>query len=497
LDTMHNRPINAPDYNEFSPQADFHRLTDKEGRLAWTNAPARKLTFDFSADGYMRANEITVQPDGEEHEIKLLSAVVISGCVRDESTGELIPKFRIATGWPQKNFLDGSIGAQFANVDSYWSTHNGGAYKLSLGDPVIYGIDNPGYMLKFEAEGYAPFISRVIAPGEGQIQMDVKLRQAAGTSVTVLGLDGRPVVGADVGLVSKGARLRLIPGGFSRDEGEPHLRVTDDKGQFQLQGDDSITRVVVATDSGYGEATPSQLKASSTLYLLPWGRLEGDYSSGGQPVQSESFILQFPGYDSETLGFDFIRYQAATDSHGHFTFKQAPAGALKLVHLVHVHPNGSQYDPIKDVQIESGKTTSVTLGGSGYTVRAHLQWPRGLSSESAEHLLVSLNTPIPDALMEASKNRATAATLEGSPEVAEYEKTAKHFPMSITGDSTIQANNVPAGDYQIMIVAILKEAKEALMQTAKVTVPADAPSGVVDAGEIALNAPKQSPVTGN
>ena len=34
---------------------------------------------------------------------------------------------------------------------------------------------NPGYMLRFEAEGYAPFLSRTIKEEEGEVQLDVIL----------------------------------------------------------------------------------------------------------------------------------------------------------------------------------------------------------------------------------------------------------------------------------------------------------------------------------
>jgi len=53
------------------------------------------------------------------------------------------------------------------------------------------------FMFKFEAEGYAPFVSRVVRNDEGEVRLNVKLRAAAKRDYCLLP-DGSPAAGADV-----------------------------------------------------------------------------------------------------------------------------------------------------------------------------------------------------------------------------------------------------------------------------------------------------------
>ena len=68
------------------------------------------------------------------------------------------------------------------------------------------GTENRGYILKFMADGYASFVSRVFGPDEGDVELNVTLRRAVIATVTAYNPNGQPATDADVGLVSPGAR---------------------------------------------------------------------------------------------------------------------------------------------------------------------------------------------------------------------------------------------------------------------------------------------------
>ena len=283
LDTMHQRPINAQDYGAVAVQADFNKTTDADGRMVWSNAPDAELEFDIAAPGYMRANQVKVAADGQEHLVTLSSAVVVSGSVRDADTGELIPRFRVITGWPQTDWLmspDGkgppvpTVQGSWPTIDRYWVNYTGGTYRHVLEEPALYGTQNPGFMLKFDAEGYAPFVSRVIAADEADVHLDVTLHAVDSPQVSVLQPDGSPAASADIGLVAPGAQLQLVPGGFSHQGGPvgTALQRADDNGQFRLSPDPAIIHVIAAHPSGYAETTVAALADHPTLLLQPWGR---------------------------------------------------------------------------------------------------------------------------------------------------------------------------------------------------------------------------------
>jgi hypothetical protein len=474
--------------------------------MVWSNAPDAKLEFDISASGYMRTNQVPVLPDGEEHVITLLPALVVTGTVRDADTGELIPRFRIATGWPEQTWLPPatnqgipapSVRGNWPAIERYWVNYEGGKFRQVLEEPAIYGMQNPGYMFKFEADDYAPFVSRVIAPDEGNVQLDVTLQKSKSTMVTVVSPDGFPTAGVDIGLVSPGSQLRLAPGSFSRQygSGEAALMRTDSEGHFKLSGDPSVTAVVAAHPSGYASTTPAGLMEKPVLTLQPWGRLEGTYSSGGQPASGREFTLQFTGKEATGISFDFMTYVAKTDENGHFEFAQAPPGGFKIARRVHVPPNGWSEQPLSDgdVEIQPGKTTTVALGGKGYVVKARVRWPDETKPGKGWHFMAGLFSTPPQAVIDAERNPGAAAELQKSPEVQDYIRTARNFQADVAEDYTIAVENVPPGSYNISAMAVPDGQGERNVAlggySAPITVPSDPPSGTIDGGEILLRKP--------
>lgn len=319
-------------------QAEFRPQTDRDGRVVWESAPDAELEFDFEAAGYFRLNGVRVTADGEEHLVTLQRGVSISGTVRDETSGQAIPQFRILSGWPDPVFdpLAGVVktNGHWSTSDSHQLHFGGGKFKHTFVEPVA-GTENRGYIFQFEAEGHAPFISRTILPEEGEARFEVLLRAAAAVSVRVLLPDGKSAVNAEVGLVSPNANLILVSGGFSRNgvETPGSLLRTDSDGRFRLPADPMITRVVAAHADGYAEATPVALAADNTLRLQPWGRVEGRFDAGRQAGDRILRLDPIHG-DSRAFRFDFESFNAKTDAEGRFVFPMAPPVALKLARLI-------------------------------------------------------------------------------------------------------------------------------------------------------------------
>src|SRR6266496_1612085 len=69
-----------------------------------------------------------------------------------------MPKFKIATGRPE------SRGTFWSTIDRFHPTFEGGTFRHVYEEAVVCDATNSGYLLKFEADGYAPYLSRFIAP---------------------------------------------------------------------------------------------------------------------------------------------------------------------------------------------------------------------------------------------------------------------------------------------------------------------------------------------
>jgi RNA polymerase sigma factor (sigma-70 family) len=469
-------------------QADFSPRTDADGRVVWESAPNQQLTFDFQAAGFMRVN-VKLRPDGQEHVVTLPPGVTISGTVRDAGTGKPIPRFRIVTGWPEFNPITGATNQHWSTIDRFWLNFEGGQFRHVYEEPVLNTTPNPGFLFKFQAEGYAAVVTRHVGIDEREARFDIQMRPANDTTVTVVLPDGRPAANADIGLVSPGAQLRLVPGGFDRANGPSgsSLLMADDAGHFTLPADTSLVRIIAAHPDGYAEATLAALTNDPTLRLEPWGRLEGTFRSGGVAASGRALIIQYGSGDYQTISCDFTRYQVKTDGEGHFAFPQAPPGKHKVIELVpgKGSPGGTvwTHHPLIGVEVRPGETTKVTIGDSGYKVTARLRWPAGQTRSSNSHvygMILSQTTSetgvTSPALIQTSQGTATPP---------------KFYEFNEEPNGSMTADSLPAGSYLVK-VAVIEQGSGSGQTTPSaqaeipLTVPAEPATGTLDLGEIAL-----------
>ncbi|HWD90929.1 MAG TPA: sigma-70 family RNA polymerase sigma factor [Verrucomicrobiae bacterium] len=349
-------------------QVDFNRQTDADGQLEWDSAPDGELVFDISAGGFMRSSDFNIQADGTEHVITLQPGLTISGTVRDAVTGEPMPQFRLITGWPVWDPMRHVTNAHWSSIDRFWMSFGGGKFQHTYEEMVLNGTPNPGFVFKFEAKGYAPFVTRSVQASEKNVQFDVLLTPAPDKTVTVVGPNGEPAAGVEIGLVTPGAGLQLVPGGFAPDNAAGGSVVkTDGQGQFQLPPDPALASVVAAAPEGFAEATVAELANQPVLHLQPWGVLRGICVSNGQPASDRALLFEYGGKQRGDISCDFRAFQIKTGSKGEFVFPQVPPGNHELVLLVPENDSGRQvwiHQRLQDVTIRSGENADVTIDGA-------------------------------------------------------------------------------------------------------------------------------------
>jgi RNA polymerase sigma factor (sigma-70 family) len=352
------------------PQVSFNPKTDADGLVIWEHAPEQDLTFQSFATGYMRSFENVIRPDDQLHTITLTPALVISGEVRDADSGDLLPRFRLGIGCPQPT-ATGSKQPWWSSIDRFWPIFTGGTFRHSLEELVIGGTVNRGYIFRFEAEGHAPHVTRVYRPDEGEVRLEVKLRKAEETWITVYTPKGEVAANAHIGLVAAGSRLELAPGGFSTgaSEGSTWLRKADAKGQFLLPADEAVEAVVLAHEEGYAESTMDGLRKARAIRLQPWARIEGSWQTSGQPVVNGEVRLLLQSASKRHFVLNASSFKATTDAAGRFVFPQVPPGSLNLFTW---QPAANQPAPgtqvtrvgrvAARVETRAGETCQVSLG---------------------------------------------------------------------------------------------------------------------------------------
>jgi hypothetical protein len=263
------------------------------------------------------------------------------------------------------------VTPQWNSIDRFCLTFAGGKFREVWEEPALMATPNPGYIFKFDADGYKPFVTRAVALDEGEVRLDVFLHPGASSVITIMLPDGNPAPGVAVGLVGLGTQLSLTPGGFARGNNQSpgSLIDTDDQGHFSLPPDDSISKVMAASASGYAEASTEALSMNPVMILQPWGRLEGTWLEKGLPATNRAILFQLGSGDRTSVSTDFDTYQVKTDAGGHFIFNQVPSGQHELVQLIEMQlpqaPLGKAWihQPLTNVDIRAGDTTTITFNG--------------------------------------------------------------------------------------------------------------------------------------
>ncbi|MCX6928676.1 MAG: sigma-70 family RNA polymerase sigma factor [Verrucomicrobia bacterium] len=151
--------------------------TDAEGRLQWAGAAAEAVPLQVRASGYMWIDDFIVKADGQEHLITLSPLLTISGTVRDAATGRPVPHFRIISGWPRLTPFTHTTNIQWQSAsEASWISSPEGKFRQPVAEAVS---QNTSIAFKFDAEGYAPFVTRAVRADEGEVQFDVALRPSA------------------------------------------------------------------------------------------------------------------------------------------------------------------------------------------------------------------------------------------------------------------------------------------------------------------------------
>jgi hypothetical protein len=356
--TLQSRPHELPgDGSELVPQIHFRRKADERGAILWPNAPELKLEFSVRAEGYLD-HFFNVVPDDEEHVIVLKRALLITGTVHDSTSGEIIPKFRLGIGYPQK-LADGSVRAAWVPLDRFWINFTNGKFRKTITEPAISIPQNPGYFFRFEAEGHAAFVTRWYAPNEGEVQLEVKLKPVEDIVAVAYSVEGNPAADAQIGFLMDGTDARLVPGGFDFMLGNAPVwvRRADALGSFRVPGGEKIERVVVAAPGGYAEISVEELRKAGAVRLGPWARVEGKLEDHGQPVAKARLELGLVAQDQRApLRLAPQAFETTTGEDGHFVFPRVPP-VLMCVRRVDggVMVQGDNFKAL------GGKTTEVRL----------------------------------------------------------------------------------------------------------------------------------------
>ncbi len=153
----------------------------------------------------------------------------------------------------------------------------------------------PLRVLRIEADGYLPVVSRGFKDDEGETYFNAKLRRGAWPQGIVRQPDKSPLAEADVVLVPPSSRV-VIMNGQPPDRKDHRILKTGADGRFTFPEQEPPYTLLVLHDRGYAEQT-IRAKPSSAfdLTIKPWGRIEGTLQIGKRPGAGE--LVRIVSYD--------------------------------------------------------------------------------------------------------------------------------------------------------------------------------------------------------
>ncbi|MHC4403383.1 MAG: carboxypeptidase regulatory-like domain-containing protein, partial [Planctomycetota bacterium] len=293
------------------------RETGAEGRWVWDWAPGDEVLFDLLKQGFMSIRRQSLLPREEEYVITLHRPLEVSGRVVDAESKEPIKAFRVVPGseregrppsWRRYDVKDGKNGE----------------YSVQFSEP------RPKYLVKVEADGYLPTVSRSFSADEGKATFDFELTPGTGPEGVVLDHEGNPVEGAQVYLCS-GSGRPYVKNGRNIHDREAVKAKTGADGKFRLPPQTEAYSLLVLHDAGFAEVTQASLARASEIRLVQWARVEGVLRVGSGPgVQKEMSLQVERPHEVSNMLQAYFDYDAGTDAEGRFTFERALPGKASI-----------------------------------------------------------------------------------------------------------------------------------------------------------------------
>ncbi len=176
--------------------------SDENGIWVWNEAPLDEFKADICRPGGMQLPRQSLVARAEEYVFRVPGALVVSGDVIDAATRKPIPEFRVVPGG-----ADNQEPVFWRRNQSF--TARGGQYRI---EETRGGSVN---LIRIEAEGYQPAISREIKSDEGAISINFELKRGTGIVAKVVTPRNLPAAGAKVALGVPGSQISVKNGEIS------------------------------------------------------------------------------------------------------------------------------------------------------------------------------------------------------------------------------------------------------------------------------------------
>ncbi len=418
--------------------------SDAEGRFRWEEAPPDAVLVDMGQTGFATIRRRSLTPSPQEYTITMSRPLRIHGTVVDAETGRPIDAFQVVSA------------IDWANSQApHWERSgarpmNAGQYERSFSEPY------PGRLLRIEAHGYKPAVSRVYKSDEGDQVFDVRLEKGTDLVGIVRLPDGAPLEGAEIALVPARQNL-LLQDGRLRNRRDPAVAGSDAQGRFRFPPQDGAFTLIALHDRGFARRTSAQLAESKALVVEPWGRVEGTLRVGDRPGAGEQLTLNPESIQQTQDGIISFFFSATADANGRFAFDRVPPGKAWVGRTIKLSEHMSTSSHSISIQVDAGRTVRADVGGTGrpvvgrVTVPAAINGPIDFSIGFNSIRAKAKQPPPPEGLSREKRAEWFKKWMETEDGQAFQRSQHLSYTVKVEPNGSFRADDVPAGTYQLSI----------------------------------------------
>jgi hypothetical protein len=269
----------------------------------------------------------------------------------------------------------------------------------------------------------------------------------------VTGPDGAPATGAVVLACRQGSEyyVQILDGQIETFGSQFPRTATDSQGRYHLRSPSDKFTVCIAHESGYAELAGDDCLTHPNVHLTAWAKASGVALVAMRPLGGAEVraIAQIPPAEGgRTVNF---LSRATADAGGNFALGFLPARA-------EVHISDGQATSAV-VNLEPGGSAKVQLGGTGRPIVGKIELPAELAGKrwNAEATIVPNGAQADETLPTDWNSMSEQARRDW------YERERRsgvmwasfiggdQFPVHLRADGTFCTEDVPAGNYLLLL----------------------------------------------
>ncbi len=426
------------DYFEFGIVDEY---ADRRGVWEWHEAPLDEFKADICPRNVeamtLAKQSLIARP--EEYVFKLPPPLVISGKVVDAESKKPVETFQVVWGIRAED-------SHITWVRSPIHMAHEGKYELRP------SYDYPGNLVRIEAEGYLPAVSRDVANDEGTVHVDFELKKGKSIAATLLAPDGSAAGKAKVALGIAGSQINIKNGDI--DDGQTYCerRTTDEAGHFSFPPQDGDFQLIITHPLGFAHiVSKSGENMRAIIKLTPWARVEGTFRIGSKPAPNVPIAVNIQGHDvyGDRVPHIFTTHEVTSGPDGRFVFERVFPGRGWIGREITLTVNDGAADVVSScktrVEFSAGETARLNVGGTGRAVVGRLRPPESYNERVPWNFaLINMQVDQP-----AARNRIVVPRPIPGPGERAMADLAQSLYVTATvdRDGRFRIDDLPAGGY--------------------------------------------------